>query len=383
MKATTQSKSPVFQNITIRISIFVLLLLFSFSACKQTGKESKEQPEKDTIKVKPMHLTLQQSNNLAELPLSCIQKEYPNKPGETLGGKEDIGEPHELHPAFYGCFDWHSSVHGHWSLVKLLKDFPDLEKRQIIRSTLSENITKENIQAEVEYFKREHSKSFERTYGWAWLLKMAEELHTWNDPLAKKLEQNLNPLTDLIVQRYIEFLPKLEYPIRVGEHTNTAFGLAFAWDFAKTTGNKVLLKTIESRAKDFYLSDADCPMDWEPSGYDFLSPCLEEIDLMRRVLEPEAFHNWMKKFAPQLRSEDFYMEPGIVSDRSDGKLVHLDGLNFSRAWVFYGLAGQYPEYRHLIDLGNKHIKHSLPYLVGDSYEGGHWLGSFAVYALGE
>ena len=330
---------------------------------------------------KPIRLTLKQANMLVELPLSCMQVEYPNKLGQTLGGKEDIGEPHQLHPAFYGCFDWHSSVHGHWSLVKLLKDFPLLEKAELIRSKLGENITGENIQAEVVYFQGEHSISFERTYGWAWLLKLAEELNDWNDPLSHELEKNLQPLTDLIVKRYIDFLPKLKYPIRVGEHSNTAFGLSFAWDYATAVQHRELKTAIETRAKEFYLNDSNCPLSWEPSGYDFLSPCFEEIDLMRRVLNKDEFNNWIENFAPQLKSEKFQLDVGEVTDRTDGKLVHLDGLNFSRAWVLYGLARQYPEYNHLIHTANAHVRYSLPNLVEDSYEGGHWLGSFAIYAL--
>ena len=246
---------------------------------------------------------------------------------------------------------------------------------------LQENMTEENILAEVIYFQGEHSKTYERTYGWAWLLKLAEELHTWDDPLACTLEKNLQPLTDLIVQRYLEFLPRLMYPIRVGEHTNTAFGFSFAWDYANTLHHITLKSAIESRAIDFYRDDAGCPLNWEPSGYDFLSPCFEEIDLMRRVLDKAQFSEWMGKFAPQLASGNFQIAVGEVSDRTDGKLVHLDGLNFSRAWVMYGLANQYPQYSHLINRANDHVNYSLPNLVGDSYEGGHWLGSFAIYAL--
>ena len=310
-----------------------------------------------------------------------MQIEYPNKLGQTIGGETDIKEPHELHPAFYGCFDWHSAVHGHWSLVVLLKKFPQLENANVARERLKENISKMNIEAEVAYFLGEHNTSYERTYGWAWLLKLAEELHTWDDPLARELAQNLQPLTELIITRYTDFLPKLAYPIRVGEHPNTAFGLSFAWDFANTLQNKELKTAIEARTRDFYLNDANCPLSWEPSGYDFLSPCFEEIDLMRRVLAKEEFTAWVNKFAPQLNSHDFKLEVGKVSDRTDGKLVHLDGLNFSRAWVLYGLANQYPEYEHLINIANAHVNNSLPNLVGDSYEGGHWLGSFAIYAL--
>ncbi len=199
--------------------------------------------------------------------------------------------------------------------------------------------------------------------------------------MARELELNLQPLTDLIIDRYIAFLPKLKYPIRVGEHTNTAFGLSFAWDYANTVGHQELKTVIESRAKEFYMNDNNCPIGWEPSGYDFLSPCLEEIDLMRRVLDKTNFDTWISGFLPQLKQESYSIRVGEVLDRTDGKLVHLDGLNFSRAWVLYGLANQYPEYGHLIKIGNEHIKYSLPNLVGDSYEGGHWLGSFAIYAL--
>jgi len=363
------------------IGILVLLILGG-TGCNQSKNRAKKSKEKSgKAHVEPLELTLQQATRLAQLPMSCLQKEYPNKPGQVLGDPEDLGEPRDLHPAFFGCFDWHSSVHGHWSLVKLLKKFPEIDQAEQIKQMLTENITKNHIQAEVRYFKKKHSDAFERTYGWAWLLKLAEELNTWDSPLADKLAKNLAPLTNLIVQRYQNYLPKLNYPIRVGEHSNTAFGLSFAWDYAHTTGHKELKNSIESRAKAFYLHDKNCPFGWEPSGHDFLSPCLEEIDLMRRVLTAEKFHSWMAQFAPQLSSESFNMAVGKVSDRKDGKLVHLDGLNFSRAWVFYGLAKQYPRYNHLIQLANIHMNHSLPNLVEDSYEGGHWLGSFALYAL--
>jgi hypothetical protein len=359
--------------------IIIGITLFTFWVnCNQPNNESIE---KAPIQ-KPFRLTLEQANNLAELPLACMQTEYPNKLGQTLGSKKDLGEPHALHPAFYGCFDWHSAVHGHWSLLRLLKEFPQLKKADLIRAKLRENISKKNIQAEVTYFQGEHNEDYERTYGWAWLLKLAEELDTWDDPLAQELAQNLQPLTDLIVQRYLDFLPKLKYSIRVGEHTNTAFGLTFAWDYANTTRYMELKRMIEYRAKDFYLNDTDCPLSWEPGGYDFLSPCFEEIDLMRRVLNEAEFNDWINNFAPQLKAENFKINVGEVSDRTDGKLVHLDGLNFSRAWVLYGLANQYPAYNHLIKIANEHVQYSLPNLVADTYEGGHWLGSFAIYALG-
>ena len=373
-------------------SFFVLAGLVLLS-CKNEPKEAEKNSlsESDTTIVEeatanlgnqePMVLTLEQANNLAQLALDCINTQYPNKLNQTLSSPEDLGEPKELHPAFYGCFDWHSAVHAHWTLVSLLKQFPDLEKADKIKEVLLTSLSRKNIAGEMEYFQQEHNQDYERTYGWAWLLKLAEELHTWDDPLAKKLEANLRPLTNLIVSRFESFLPKLNYPIRVGEHTNTAFALAMAHDYATTTGNEEFVQLIEKRAKDFYLNDNNCPITWEPSGFDFLSPCLTEIDIMRRILPETAFRLWMKDFMPQLEQDDFALEPGKVSDRTDGKLVHLDGLNFSRAWVLSGLAEQYREYAHLRDLARAHIEHSLPNLVNDSYEGGHWLGTFAVYAL--
>lgn len=360
---------------------FLVLVLFLFVACNSS--EGKTAPKVSEIKEKKLVpiLNLKEANKLAMLPLGCINVSYPNKLNQTIGSANDLKSPEELHPAFYGCFDWHSSVHGHWSLVSLLKQFPDLENAADIKEQLLNNISKEHIENEVAYFFGKYNTSYERTYGWAWLLKLVEELHTWNDPVARKLENNLQPLTNLIVKKYIDFLPKLRYPIRVGEHTNTAFGLTFAWDYANTLGDELLKKSIENSAKNFYLKDIDCPLSWEPSGYDFLSPCLQEAAIMQRVLPKEEFKVWLEGFLPQLKNKDFTFAVGEVSDRKDGKLVHLDGLNFSRAWALNRITRGLPEYNHLSDIVGQHINYSLPNIVGDSYEGGHWLGSFAMYAL--
>lgn len=360
----------------------LLFLLLQFS-CNKTKDNNIVKPiQKLVVKnaVTPT-LNLEEANRLAQLPIDCIQTEYPNKLNQVIGGDEDLQPPKTLHPAFYGCFDWHSAVHGHWSLVSLLKQFPQLNNRQESMSLLLTNISKENIKNEVSYFLGKHNTSYERTYGWAWLLKLAEELHTWDDPNARVLESNLQPLTNLIVDKYLDFLPKLNYPIRVGEHSNTAFGLSFAYDYAKTVGNNELKSVIEERAKDFYSNDKDCPLSWEPSGFDFLSPCLEEAALMKRVLPSEDYKSWLDNFIPQLKDKNFSMETGKVSDRTDGKLVHLDGVNFSRAWSLNEIAKGLPEYAHLKNVANQHINYSLLSIVGDSYEGGHWLGSFAIYAL--
>jgi len=330
---------------------------------------------------KAIELSQKSVNQIAQLPLHCVETEYPNKLSQTIGDASYLKTPKELHPAFYGCFDWHSSVHGHWSLVKLLKDNPEMEGFEDILIKLKNNISKENILQEVNYFGDKYNKNYERTYGWSWLLKLSLELHTWDNKDARILDKNLQPLTDLIASKYIEFIPKLNYPIRVGTHSNTAFGLVFAYDYAKEVGNQQLLDVISKKAKYFYINDVNCPMSWEPSGTDFLSPCLEEASLMKRVLEPKEFNKWLRNFLPDLYNKNYQLEVGIVSDRTDGHLVHLDGLNFSRAWCLNEISRDIEELNHLKLIANKHIKYSYPNLVGDSYEGGHWLASFAIYAL--
>lgn len=361
---------------------FPVLLILGCTISIDKGKKEVSSEKKEAPTVDNIELTLEQANVLATLPLECVKKEYPNKLGHVLGSGEDLAEPKALHPAFYGCFDWHSAVHGHWSMVKLLKLYPKLDEADRIKAILSAHLSKENIAQEVAYFEGTHNKNYERTYGWGWLLKLAEELDTWEDPLAVQLVDNLKPLSDLIAQKLADYLPKLQYPVRVGTHTNTAFGLSFAWDYAETANDENLMEAIRTRASFFYQNDSGCPLDWEPSGADFLSPCFEELDLMRRVLSKEEFLIWMDRFLPKLKETDFKIDVALVGDREDGQLVHLDGLNFSRAWVLFGLANQYPEvFGHLVPIAHEHVVYSFPNLIGDSYEGGHWLGSFAIYAL--
>ncbi len=329
-------------------------------------------------------LNIERANGLAGLPLKCLQQEYPNKLSQLLADSTEIANPKTLHPAFYGCFDWHSSVHGHWSLVYLLKHFPNLNRREEVITKLKVNLSKENIAQEIAYLNKKHNKSYERTYGWAWLLKLQQELDTYKEPFAKELAANLQPLTDLIAERYIEFLPKLNYPLRVGTHTNTAFGMLFAWDYAVHAKNTALQNSIRENALRLFKNDMDCPFAWEPSGTDFLSPCLEEIGIMQRILTEKEFLKWLKDFAPSLFNKNYTWEPGKVSDRADGHLVHLDGLNFSRAWNLYRLVNQYPkQLGHLNELADKHLIYSLPAIVDGNYEGEHWLASFALHAFEE
>lgn len=329
-------------------------------------------------------LSLEKANHLTSLPLKCLQQEYPNKLSQMLIDSTEIQEPKKLHPAFYGCFDWHSSVHGHWSLVYLLKRYPGLSQRNEIIKKLQINLSKDNIQAEIDYLSKKHEKSFERTYGWNWLLKLQLELETFNEPFAQELAKNLKPLSNLIVERYIEFMPKLLYPIRVGTHSNTAFGLTFAWDYAVHSKNSVFQSSIKQNSIRMFQNDQNCPFTWEPSGTDFLSPCLEEMGLMQRVLGEKDFLQWLKKFAPQLFNKKFSWEVARVSDRTDGHLVHLDGLNFSRAWNLYHLIHAYPkQFSHLKVMADYHLNFSLPSIVDGNYEGEHWLASFALRAFEE
>jgi len=325
-------------------------------------------------------ISLTEAKRLLRLPSKCVQQEYPNKLGQVLNEKSDLKSPAELHPSFYGCFDWHSSVHGHWLMVKILNRYPELINDSVL-IILQTNLSKKNIQKEIESFGVKNNGSFERTYGWNWLLKLQLELESWNHPVGKELSANLRPLSDLFCKKYIDFLPKLNYAIRSGDHINTAFGLTFAYDYALAHSNDSLKMVIEKRACDFYFNDKNYPLHLEPSGYDFLSGGFEEIDIMRRILSKEVFKKWLKQFAPQLFSKKFTLEPGKVSDRSDGHLVHLDGLNFSRAWCLYGIVQTLPELKHLKVIADQHIQTSLPNIVDGDYMGEHWLASFALLAL--
>lgn len=327
-------------------------------------------------------LTSSGASHFAKLALDCIHKEYPNKLNQVLKNDEFLLPPKTLHPAFYGCFDWHSSVHGHWMLVKLLKQFPELAEREQIIAGLDISLSAENIAGEVRYFGHE-SSSWERTYGWAWLLQLATELGEWDDPFAAELAANLAPLVDLIRDRYIEFLPRQEYPIRTGVHPNTAFGLSFALDYARSAADDELAQAVIEAALRYFKDDKNCPLSWEPSGEDFLSPCFEEAALMSRVLSGEPLIEWLAPFLGELVGAPS-LQPVNVSDRSDPKIVHLDGLNLSRAWNLYIIAAavddewmqtQFRAWAH------DHLAASLPHVASEHYEGSHWLGSFAVYAL--
>jgi hypothetical protein len=331
-------------------------------------------------------LTSEQAVKLARLPLRCINTEYPNKTSHLINDQaEAVMSPSQLHPAFYGCLDWHSSVHGHWMLVRILKQFPSIYLRDSIISVLQNSFQDAKIKAEAEYWVRfKNSNTYERTYGWAWLLKLDQELHTFDDPLARQWALTLNPLTEKIVELWKDYLKKETYPNRTGVHPNTAFGLVFALDWARTVNDTTFEAAIIDKTKEFYLGNVATPAYLEPDGTDFLSPSLEIADLMSRILAPKEFSKWFNRFYEQ-RSIDNIVRLAVVSDRSDYQIVHLDGLTLSRAWCMKGLAKALPENNKTKLLFEKtsrtFLEQALPNVLSGNYGGEHWLASFAVYAL--
>jgi hypothetical protein len=354
--------------------------LFAVSAVLTTAQMSKPKPPAKS-------LTRAQASHFAKLALKCVSKEYPNKPEHVMNDGGDVQSPKGLHPAFYGCYDWHSSVHGHWMLVRLLRMFPDLPEARDIRKAVGNNLRASNIAEEVAYLNGKNRQSFERTYGWAWLLKLAEELSLSTDEDARAWSRNLQPLVDALVSRYLSFLPKQTYPIRTGVHPNTAFGLAFAFDYAQTSGNTRLAALITERSRSYFAKDAGYPAAWEPGGEDFFSAALMEADLMRRVMKPAEFRRWFHRFLPQLSSgvPRTLLRPAIVTDRTDPKLVHLDGLNLTRAWCMRSIAtalpANDPARKVLASSARLHASEALVHVASGDYAGEHWLASFAVYLL--
>lgn len=332
-------------------------------------------------------LTQKGASHLASLPLKCLDNEFPNKTSHTSEtAKDHVLTPQELHPAFYGCFDWHSSVHGHWMLVKLLKKFPSLPEAEAIRSKISKNITHQNIRAEINYFNGPLAKSWERTYGWAWLLKLQEELIDFEDKEAQQWKNIIQPLADTIVSKWISFLPKQTYANRTGVHGNTAFGLVLALDYARKAKNKIFETAIIKSAKQLFLNDKNAPALWEPNGSDFLSPSLIGADLMRRILTEKEFEQWFNYFLPD-KSLQHLLKLPFVSDRQDYQIVHLDGLSFSRSWCMKSIANALTKNDKrraiLLKSAKQHLLSSLPHIANGNYGGEHWLASFAVYAIME
>lgn len=327
------------------------------------------------------------TERFAALALACLHREYPNHLSLAIDGDAELKPPRELHPAFYGCYDWHSAVHGHWLLVRLLRTEPNARYAADARAALDQSLSPTAIAGELSYFKRAGRASFERPYGLAWLLKLAAELRSWDDPQARRWAQALEPLELEAAARLGDWIPRLHYPIRVGEHDQTAFAFALAWDWTLVAHDEVLRSRLAAAADRFYARDRRCPLAYEPSGEDFLSPCLAEADFMRRVLHGQDYARWLGAFLPQVArsATGRWLSPAVVTDRADPKLAHVDGLNLSRAWMLEGIASGLPagdpRRAALNAAAADHAAAALPSVGGEHYEGGHWLGTFAVYLV--
>ncbi|MCM2369046.1 DUF2891 domain-containing protein [Aporhodopirellula aestuarii] len=334
-------------------------------------------------------LTAETANAWAELVLKNIDIEFPNKMSLVYVDASQVKTPKEHFPAFYGCFDWHSSVHGHWVLVRLLRSMPDLPNAPRIRATLNEHLSKENLVHEAAFFERDEHKSFERMYGWAWFLRLAMELEEWDDTDALRWRENLRPLEVVLRQRIDAYLPLLSYPIRVGQHTDTGFALGQLLDYAAALDQPDLSDLVTQTANRFYSGDRRYPVRYEPSGHDFFSSCWNEADLMRRVLPADEFAQWLGDFVPNAKAQltDGTIEPVEVPDVTDGKLVHLAGLNLNRAWCLRAVANALPVNHELkeplMTSARRHLQAGMKYVNSGHYEGDHWLATFALYAITE
>jgi hypothetical protein len=370
---------------------FVLCVLFLFSNIGEIWAQSTA----------PSYMfDVNAAERFANLALACVHKEYPNKISHSLLSDADVAPPRKLTPAFYGCFDWHSSVHGHWLLARLVRTFPNAPFTPAARAALRQSLTAENIAQEAAYLRAEGRASFERPYGLAWLTQLAAELHEWSgdDPEAREMAANLRPAEQAALERLNAWLPKLSHPVRIGEHAQTAFALGLMLDYARIAGDTKFAELIESKARQFYLADKNCPLDYEPSGEDFISPCLGEADLMRRLLPSDEFGRWLGTFMPQISAASLsnnaspsrekkstWLQPVVSPDPSDPKLAHLDGLNLSRAWMLEGIAAGMPKSDKRLPAitaaAEEHRRAGLAAVTGAHYEGGHWLASFAVYLV--
>jgi hypothetical protein len=327
-------------------------------------------------------LTPALADRFARIALGHVEREYPNKLDHVLGGPEDAQGPRALHPIFYGSFDWHSCVHGHWLLARLLGLYPDGAAAPGIRDLFDRQFTEEKVAVELAYLERPSSRGFERPYGAAWLLKLEADLQRLaGEPWADRLR----PLAEAFAERLYAYLEIATYPIRAGTHANSAFFMALADDYVTACGDDELKACISVKAAQWFGSDADCQA-WEPSGDDFLSSALMEADLMRRVLPAGVFGPWFDRFLPRLgrREPQTLFRPAVSADRTDGKLAHLDGVNLSRAWnmrsLASGLAAGDARRPVLQDAAEAHLSASLEAVEGD-YMGEHWLASFALLAL--
>ncbi len=360
------------------------LITLALAACSNpqaTDPETTTETASSSERASPVTT----EDRFAILALDCIHREYPNKISHVLQSEDDARPPRDLTPAFYGCFDWHSSVHGHWLLTRLLTVQPDGVYAAEIRAALAKSFTEENMAGELNYYTAEGRGSFERPYGIAWYLQLVAELEESDDPQLREWRETLRPLEDAIVGKVRAWLPKLSYPVRLGTHNQTAFAFGLMLDYAHTVGNDAFANELAQKSLAFHRADVNCPLAYEPSGEDFLSPCLMEADLMRRVMPQQDFVVWLGYFLPQIPidgSSD-WLAPGIVLDASDGKLVHLDGVNLSRAWALEGIASALPaDDPRVAALMAAHAVHrdaGIAAVSAEHYSGSHWLASFATY----
>lgn len=363
--------------------LLVALWIFGLAACTRDDTPRQDAP--------PAKIDLPEArpdapeDRFALLALSCIHRPYPNKISHVLRSDSDALPPSALTPAFYGCYDWHSSVHGHWLLARILNTDPEAPMRSAIETALAQSFTADNIAGEVAYYTAEGRKSFERPYGIAWFLQLVSELEEGDNAQMAEWRETLRPLETAIVARVKEWLPDLHYPIRTGTHNQTAFAFGLMLDYARRVSDEELAAMIMEKATAFHVGDTDCPLSYEPSGEDFLSPCLMEADLMRRILPKQEFSGWLTAFLPSIptESEEDWLAPGVVSDPTDGKLAHLYGVNLSRAWALEGIAqalpADDPRRASLIASAGIHRKTGIAAVSDEHYEGSHWLGSFAAY----
>ena len=364
------------------LGLFCLCL--AFAGCGERIERHGTAPAAVPAEVSPERLSA-----FVEMALECAEQEYPNNLAHAMASDADTGTPRSLHPAFYGCYDWHSAVHGHWLLARSLRidELAFLHDR--IRAVLDHNLTPDDIAAEVAFMASTERGSWERPYGLAWLLRLAADLRAFDDPDARRWAAALRPLEDACVERFMEWLPKLAYPIRTGEHSQTAFAFGLALDYARETGHHGLAALIEAKAREFHLADRGADLAFEPSGQDFLSPILAEADLMARILPPNEFAVWLDAFLPDLPRTGgaAWLPLAQVTDRRDGKLAHLDGLNLSRAWMLRGvleaLPADDPRRAALAAAYTEHYTAALDAVSAAEYAGGHWLGTYAIYLITE
>ena len=365
-------------------------LVMGLAACLLVACAPAPAPETDVAPPAPA-LVLPDSregvvtDRFARLALQCVHREYPNKISHVMNSDADAATPRELYPAFYGCFDWHSSVHGHWLLARILNTDPGTPYRDAIITALGHSFTPEKIAGEVAYFKAEGRATFERPYGTAWFLQLMTELRESDLPEASAWVSSLEPLEALIETETSTWLTKLAYPIRLGTHNQTAFAFGLMLDWSKASNAGAFNAQLSRKVLEFHSADVNCPLAYEPSGEDFLSPCLMEADLMRRVMQADQYATWLRAFLPQIPTNGTgdWLLPGVVLDPSDGKLVHLDGVNLSRAWALEGIASALPEgdarIPSLLAAAELHKKTGIAAVSDTHYSGSHWLASFATY----